>query len=237
MRRHSFPRGNSFTTRSGGRAQRSHPLPSGRENSFREGITDPFDFCRLHPDFRPLSALPVALDLRYASTRNVCRRDLYLGCREAWLHREAFAQLEEAVAALSRRVPQWRFRIYDAARPLHVQGQLFDAVRGGEQEAYVADPAVHSVHNYGFAVDVGLQDEHGQELDLGTAFDAFDDLAQPRLEIKFLQGGRLSQRQIDLRLILRSSLIAAGFVQHPFEWWHFDALPLAKLKGNYPLIP
>lgn len=179
----------------------------------------------------------MALDLRYASASNLCGRDLYQGCREAWLHREAFAQLEEAVAALSRRVPQWRLRIYDAARPLQVQAQLFAVVRGSEQQAYVADPADHSVHNYGFAVDLGLQDEHGHELDLGTAFDAFDDLAQPRFEAQFLKKGLLTQRQVDLRLILRSSMVAAGFVQHAFEWWHFDALPLNKLKGIYPLIP
>lgn len=179
----------------------------------------------------------MGLDLRYASEQNLCRRDLYQGCREAWLHREAFVRLEQAVAALSRRVPQWRLRIYDAARPLQVQAQLFAVVQGTPQELYVADPADHSVHNYGFAVDLGLQDEQGHELDLGTPFDSFDDLAQPCLEAEHLRQGRLSQRQLDQRKVLRESLLAAGFEQHPMEWWHFDALPLAKLKGNYPLIP
>lgn len=200
-------------------------------------MSDLFEFCRQHADFRALSALPVALDLRYASPRNICGRDLYAGCREAWLHREAFVRLEEAVAALARRRPRWSLRIYDAARPLKVQDLLYAQVKGTSQAAYVADPALHSVHNYGFALDLGLQDEHGQELDLGTDFDAFDELAQPRLEESFLQTGRLSSRQRDLRLILRDSLLAAGFSQHPLEWWHYEAKGLNELRGNYPLIP
>ena len=195
-----------------------------------------FDQCREHPDFRPLSGLGVALDLRYASPLNITGRDLYEGCQEAWLHREAFVCLEQAVAALARRRPQWRLRIYDAARPLKVQAQLFAKVQGTAQQEYVADPAMHSVHNYGFAVDVGLQDEFGQELDLGTPFDAFDPLAQPKFEAYFLEQGRLSTRQRDLRLILRESLLAAGFRQHPLEWWHFDAKNLDALRDIYPLI-
>jgi D-alanyl-D-alanine dipeptidase len=195
-----------------------------------------FDFCREHPDFRPLSLLELALDLRYASRRNITGRDLYGGCREAWLHREAFVRLEQAVAALQRRRPQWRLLVYDAARPLRVQVELFAQVQGTPQQGYVADPAQHSIHNYGFAVDVGLQDEHGQELDLGTPFDDFDPLAQPQLEGQWLQEGRLSSRQRDLRLILRDCLQAAGFSPHPMEWWHFDARPLEELKGRYPLI-
>jgi D-alanyl-D-alanine dipeptidase len=200
-------------------------------------MADLFEFCRRHADFRPLSALAVTLDLRYASPRNLCGRDLYQGCREAWLHREAFVRLEQAVAALSRRQGRWRLRIYDAARPLQVQEQLFAQVRGSAQQVYVADPARHSVHNYGFALDVGLQDEDGQELDLGTPFDAFDEAAQPRLEETLLKEGRLSPRQRDLRMVLRECLVAGGFTQHPLEWWHFDAKALEELRGFYPLIP
>ena len=198
-------------------------------------MPDPFELCRRHSDFRSLSGLGVTLDLRYASRNNICGRDLYQGEREAWLHREAFVRLEEAIAALQRRVP-WRLRIYDAARPLSVQAQLFAQVQGSAQQPYVADPMDHSVHNYGMAVDLGLENEHGQELDLGTPFDSFDPLAQPQLEAQWVEKGRLSIRQRDQRLILRESMVMAGFRQHPLEWWHFDAKGLEDLKGQYPLI-
>ncbi len=200
-------------------------------------MSDLFELCRQNADYRALSALSVHLDLRYASPNNICGRDLYEGCQEAWLHREAFVRLEEAVAALGRRRPQWRLRIYDAARPLRVQAQLFEMVRGTPAQDYVADPQLHSVHNYGFAIDVGLQDEHGQELDLGTPFDAFDPLAQTRQEERFVLRGTLSSRQRDLRWMLRECLQAAGFVQHPLEWWHFEAKALADLKNIYPILP
>ena len=198
-------------------------------------MPDPFELCRRHSDFRPLSGLGLTLDLRYASQNNITGRDLYQGEREAWLHREAFVRLEEAIAALQRRVP-WRLRIYDAARPLSVQVQLFAQVQGTDAQAYVADPADHSVHNYGMAVDLGLENEHGQELDLGTPFDSFDSLAQPQLETQCLSEGRLSVRQRDQRLILRESMVMAGFKQHPLEWWHFDAKDLEELRGQYPFI-
>jgi zinc D-Ala-D-Ala dipeptidase len=198
-------------------------------------MADPFELCRRHPDFRPLSPLNVTLDLRYASEMNITGRDLYQGEKEAWLHREAFVRLEEAIAALQRRVP-WRLRIYDAARPLSVQRQLFAQVQGTPEEAYVADPQQHSVHNYGLALDLGLENEHGQELDLGTPFDSFDPLAQPRMELECLAQGRLSTRQRDLRMILRESMLMAGFIQHPLEWWHFDAKGLKDIKGHYLLI-
>jgi D-alanyl-D-alanine dipeptidase len=197
---------------------------------------DMFGLCRSHQDFKPLSGLDVSLDLRYAGPDNITGDDLYRGCGEAWLHWDAYNRLEQAVAALARRRQGWKIRVYDAARPLAVQARLFAVVRGTDRQAYVADPNLHSVHNYGFAVDAGLQDEHGQELDLGTPFDAFDELAQPEQEARFLRDGRLSRRQLDLRLLLRECFSAAGFRQHPLEWWHFDAKDLKDLRGRYTLI-
>jgi D-alanyl-D-alanine dipeptidase len=196
-----------------------------------------FDACRQHPDFRPLSELPhVHLDLRYAGTDNICGRDLYAGEREAWLHVEAYNALAAAGRALQARRPGWKLRIYDAARPLSVQAELFARVQGTPEQAYVADPAQGSVHNYGMALDCGLQDAQGWEADHGTPFDSFQDLAQPQLEEAFFHQGRLSPEQLGLRRLLRELLCDHGFNAHPLEWWHFDRRPLSQLRGRYPLI-
>lgn len=196
-----------------------------------------FDFCRKHPDFRPLSELQhVHLDLRYASTHNISGRDLYRGEREAWLHVEAHSALALAALALQSRRPGWKLRIFDAARPLSVQAELFAHVQGTPQQAYVADPAQTSVHNYGMAIDVTLQDEKGWEADLGTPFDSFEDRAQPQLEEAFFHQGRLGAEQLGLRRLLREVLGAHGFIAHPMEWWHFDRRPLSQLKGHYALL-
>jgi D-alanyl-D-alanine dipeptidase len=110
-------------------------------------------------------------------------------------------------------------------------------VQGTPQQAYVADPAQGSVHNYGMAIDCGLQDAQGWEADHGTPFDSFDDRSQPQLEEAFFHQGRLTPEQLGLRRLLREILCSHGFISHPLEWWHFDRRPLAQLKQkNYPMI-
>lgn len=188
-----------------------------------------FDFCRNHPDFKPLSGLAhVHLDLRYAGPGNVLGCDLYQGEQEAWLHQEAYLALAQAAKALQALRPGWKIRVYDAARPLSVQGTA--------RQAYVADPAQGSPHNYGMAVDCGLQDGQGRVADLGTDHDSFQDLAQPQLEEAFFHQGRLNAEQIVLRRLLRQVMQAHGFIPHPLEWWHFDRRPLDALRRDYTLF-
>ena len=198
---------------------------------------DLFGFCRRSGAFRPLSGLGfLGLDLRYSSDRNICGRNLYLGEREAWLRREAVDALGRGAMALQEGVADMKFRLYDATRPVSVQRQLFAAVAGTLQQAYVADPDHGSVHNYGLAVDVGLQDGDGRELDLGTPFDAFDPLAQPQLEQTFLKQGKLNASQLKLRVLLRSSMAGGGFAQNPMEWWHFELRSMGQVRGVYPVV-
>lgn len=198
---------------------------------------DLFQACRGNGPYRPLSRLRlVHLDLRYAGPFNLCGHDLYHGEREAWLHHEALDSLELACVQLARLKPGWKLRVYDAIRPLSVQRLLFDKVAGTPQQAYVAHPAQGSVHNYGFAVDLGLEDSGGLEQDLGTPFDSFDPLAQPQLETAFQAQGRLNQAQVEARQLLRQVMEAGNYQCHPMEWWHFDRRPLDQLKGIYPIL-
>lgn len=196
-----------------------------------------FALCRRSPQFKPLSGLDqVHLDLRYGGPDNILGRDLYQGEREAWLHVEAHTALAAAAQSLQRLRPGWKIRVYDAARPLSVQALLFAKVQGTARQAYVADPAQGSAHNYGMALDCGLQDAMGWEADHGTPFDSFEDKAQPQLEEAFFHQGRLSAEQLGQRRLLRELMQAHGFQSHPLEWWHFELKPLAQLKGRYPLI-
>jgi D-alanyl-D-alanine dipeptidase len=199
--------------------------------------SDLFARCRHGLEFRALSKLPfLQLDLRYAGTGNLCGRDLYRGEREAWLHQEALEALLLSAQALAEQRPGWRFRIFDAARPVSVQRELFAKVAGTPRQAYVADPDRGSVHNFGFALDLGLQDERGEPLDMGTPFDSFEPLAQPQLETAFVAQGKLDAQQVAWRQILRDVMARGGFRQHALEWWHFDLKPLEELRGKYPLL-
>lgn len=188
-------------------------------------------------EFKDISAIPhVRIDLRYGTTNNFMHQDLYGEFKVAYLHEVAFAKLEQASRNLQTMKPGYGLLVFDALRPRNVQRKLFAKVKGTDQETYVADPDKGSVHNFGFAVDLSVVDEKGRELDMGTPFDDFTALAQPRYQEKFLKEGKLTAAQLANREILRKAMEDAGFRRIPNEWWHFDALPLAELHRKYKIV-
>lgn len=188
-------------------------------------------------DFEDVSQIPgVYVDLRYASTDNFMGEDLYQELRTAFLHKTAAKKLEKAALFLQKRKPGWKLLVFDGLRPREIQQRLWDKVKGTDKQAFVADPQKGSVHNYGFAVDLSLQDEQGKEVDMGTPFDSFEPLAQPKLEERFLREGKLAPAQVDHRRLLRDVMEKAGFKQFTLEWWHFDALPKEAVKARYPIV-
>lgn len=185
------------------------------------------------PEFVDLSHLHGAsVDLRYASADNFMGVNLYGAFNRAFLRKTAAAQLYAACEALGRRHNGFKLAILDATRPRSVQHRLWAHVKGTSQECYVADPAIGSIHNFGFAVDVTIVDAREQELDMGTAFDAFTDLSQPALEQEHHRNGDLSDLHLENRKLLRGVMEAAGFIQHPLEWWHFDAVEQTVARAH-----
>jgi zinc D-Ala-D-Ala dipeptidase len=178
----------------------------------------------------------LAIDLKYASVDNFMAFNLYGDFNKAYLHRIAAEKLALAAKKLAAVHPKWKLAVYDALRPRSVQYLLWDKVKGTDKEPYVANPKGGSIHNFGFAVDLTLLDESGIPLDMGTAFDDFSSLAQPRLEAGFLKAGKLSRDQVDNRVLLRGIMESAGFIPLPLEWWHFDALPKAEVKSKYKIV-
>lgn len=162
--------------------------------------------------------------------------NLYGDFQIPYLHKRAALQLQKAASELQKQKPGWSLLVFDALRPRSVQQRLWDHVKGTPQEPYVANPQSGSIHNYGFAVDLSLVDRSGQEVDMGTPFDDFRDLAQPRHEARFLKEGRLTAEQVQHRQLLRGVMEKAGFIQQPNEWWHYDALPKREVKKYYRLI-
>lgn len=194
-------------------------------------------FVSSSPDYVEIGAADgVAVDLRYATVNNFTGQDLYGEFDSAFLHKIAAAKLLDAVARLKMISPEYRLVIFDALRPRSVQWMLWEKVVGTAQQKYVANPKGGSIHNYGFAVDISILDGAGRELDMGTPFDDFTPLAQPRYEAKFLKEGRLTKAQIANRRLLRRVMEEAGFNALRLEWWHFNALPRAEVKANYKII-
>jgi D-alanyl-D-alanine dipeptidase len=188
------------------------------------------------PGYIDLSAIPnLTVDLRYATTRNFTHQKVYASLNHAYLQKIAYAKLVKAAACLKEKKPKWKFIVFDALRPRSAQRRLYAVVKGTPEANYVMDPDKGSFHNYGFAVDIGLVDESGKEIDMGTGFDNFTGLAQPKFETINHEAGKLSSIAIEHRHLLRDCMEAGGFRQLPIEWWHFDAIPRAEL-AKYPIV-
>lgn len=195
------------------------------------------EYVKEHAEFVSLHAIPgVRIDLKYASTDNFMGRDVYGAFKEAFLHREAGAMLGRAVALLQQELPGAQLLVYDALRPRSVQRVLYSFVEGTPQESYVANPDRGSMHNYGCAIDLTVQGPEGNPLDMGTAFDAFDPLSEPKREEQYLAEGKLGREQHRNRLLLRRAMTGAGFIQLPHEWWHYDAFPGDYVRSNFTIV-
>lgn len=176
------------------------------------------------------------IDLKYASSDNFMNEDVYHEFNRAFLHFHAAEKLKTAVALLKEKHPGYKFIIYDVLRPRSVQWKMWNIVKDTYQQDYIANPEKGSNHNFGMAIDLSILNESGEVLDMGTGFDEFDEMSQPRYEEKFLAENKLNQAHYQNRLLLRSCMESAGFKQLSTEWWHFDALPRAEIRAKYQII-
>jgi D-alanyl-D-alanine dipeptidase len=188
-------------------------------------------------DFRRLSSIPgIAVDLRYAGSRNFVGRDLYGTLDCAWLHQLAAAGLERATAWLRTEAPGHRVLVLDALRPHRVQVKLWDHLDGTGLRQYVADPARGSIHSFGMALDVTLLGADGRELDMGSSFDEMTEVSHPRLEATHLDSGVLTPAQLRHRGLLRMAMTAGGFNGVDNEWWHFDMLDRTHVRQHFTRV-
>jgi D-alanyl-D-alanine dipeptidase len=182
----------------------------------------------------------VLVELKYATADNFMTKDVYGCLTHAYLQKETMAKLKKAQALLEKEHPGYHLLIYDAARPLSKQWELWNTLTEyppAKRRTYVADPKEHSIHNYGSAIDLTVADEKGNPLEMGTKYDFFGELAYPKEEARFLKAGKLSQKAIDNRLILRKAMTQAGFTAIDYEWWHFNAFSRKVAKQLFQVVP
>ncbi len=178
----------------------------------------------------------VSLDLKYATADNFMNFDVYQGFDRCFVAPAAYEMFMRACQELKRKHPTLKFLIWDALRPRSIQAQFYSHLEGTPFQNYVAPPYPGSLHNFGMAMDLTLMEKDGDALDMGTGFDDFRDLAQPKLEEQFLKTGELTQLQFSNRMILRSLLEDQGFKVLEHEWWHFNALPKDQVHGKHPIL-
>ena len=207
--------------------------------SSQERTASPAGMARLahDRDYSDVTDIPnVHVDLRYASENNFLGQNLYGDFHRCFLHRVAAEKFRQAAHDLQQAKPGWKLLVFDCLRPRSLQEKLFAAVKGTPRQPYVANPRTGSIHNYGLAIDLSLEDEKGQEVDMGTKFDDFTPLAQPAVERENLASGKLTHEQVEHRLLLRKIMTGAGFLQLPIEWWHYDALPKTDVRKNFKIV-
>lgn len=174
----------------------------------------------------------IYVKLMYAYPDNFTGKVLYTDLHTAFLHPQAAAALKRAQKELKRLHPNLTLCVFDAARPMHIQQRMWNAVKRTPHYFYVSNPAHGGgLHNYGLAVDISICNLKGDTLDMGTKVDYMGSAAH----IDHEQG--LSARARANRLLLRSVMRKAGFKPLRTEWWHFNFRSRAQAKRNYKVIP
>ena len=164
------------------------------------------------------SRFDVEIALAYATTSNVTNKKIYQHAF-CYLHPDAANCLEKAIK-LSATLG-YRLKIFDAFRPVEAQWILWNQF---PDPNFVADPRKGSPHSRGVAIDLTLINHQQQELDMGTAFDAFTPLSHH---------GNLGISAIaqQNRMVLLGIMTAAGWDFYRNEWWHYQLFN----SRRYPL--
>ena len=180
----------------------------------------------------------IRVALHYSTAENFLHKIIYKDLNRCYLPCEVAIKLCNAQYYLQQNYPQYHIIVFDAVRPLHIQQLMWDELDMpvAQKINYLAHPKDISLHNYGAAVDVGIIGENQVLLDMGTPFDSFNELSQPKKEQQFLKEGKLSQEAYTNRLLLRGVMQHAGFTMMHTEWWHFNATNKAIAAAKFELI-
>lgn len=176
--------------------------------------------------------------LHYSTTHNFLNKALYKGLTNCYLPCEVAIKLCNAQYFLNSQYPNYHLVVFDAVRPLHIQKQMWNELDMPAKEKinYLAHPNDISLHNYGAAVDVGIIGDNDVLLEMGTPFDFFGELSEPKKEQQFILDGTLSKQSLTNRLLLRSVMLKAGFATITTEWWHFNSTTKLIAATKYELI-
>ena len=179
----------------------------------------------------------IAVQLVYATPYNFLGKQLYYDLNKAFMLPEMAEKVLKAQQALKKIRPDLNLLIYDASRPVSVQHEMWNMVKGTSMMPYVSNPNKgHGMHNYGAAVDVTLMDCTGRPLPMGSEYDFFGEEAHTTNEQQLLQDGRITKRELENRLLLRKVMTEAGMHTIQSEWWHFNLTTSETERQKLQLI-
>ena len=160
----------------------------------------------------------VNLNLKYATPNNFTNKRLYKKATTTYLRYDAAMALLEVQKYLNNQ--GMAIKIFDAYRPYAVTKLMWDLIH---DERYVANPKSGSGHNKGTSVDLTIvKMDSGKELDMGTGFDNFTELAHHSHTPNFDSTIKAN------RNLLKSTMEKFGFKILDTEWWHYSWISVEK---------
>lgn len=177
----------------------------------------------------------IGIDLRYTTTNNFTGEDLYDNLERVFVTPMVGESLVAVQRELKARDPQLSLVIFDCARPWSVQKRMWKVVAGTDMQRYVARPTNGGPHNYGIAVDLTLS-RNGEEVDMGTDFDCFEETAHITDEDGLVRRGIISAEAKENRRLLRSLMTKHGFTTYSCEWWHFTRVSMKTARRQFRLL-
>ena len=173
----------------------------------------------------------------YATPDNFLGHVLYPDIHHAFAIPAMAEKLAKAQQRLKSIRPDLSLLIYDAARPLSVQREMWESVKGTPNVSFVANPAKgRGMHNYGAAVDITLMDSAGEPLPMGSKHDYFGPEARIDHEDSLLANGLITSQELENRKLLRRVMTESGFITCISEWWHFNHFSSIRAKQELKII-
>jgi D-alanyl-D-alanine dipeptidase len=180
----------------------------------------------------------IVVNLKYSTTDNFLGIDVYGDFNKCYLQPDVAQKLKQSQAFLRSKFSYYNLIVFDAVRPRSIQSKMWDTIDIPlpERTRYLSNPKNGSLHNFGAAVDISIIDEHGIEMDMGTKYDYFGELAYPREEKRMQEEGKLSYNQLLNRELLRNVMQHGGFFGIATEWWHFNSCNRDKAYEKYKIV-
>ena len=181
----------------------------------------------------------IKADIKYATTDNFTGKVLYtenVGAYAEPTLAQAVAQAQNTLKSINTDLS---LVIFDAARPISVQKEMFELVKGTANERFIANPYgefAGGFHNYGMAVDVAIIDGDEKMLDFGTGYDSFEDIAHSGGEAELVKKGLLTINAYKNRQLLYYIMGEHGMLPYAYEWWHFQLQYEESSKSNFKLL-
>lgn len=179
----------------------------------------------------------IQVHLVYSTPDNFTHTILYKDIHKAFMLPVVADILKRAQAQLKAQHPDYSLLVYDAARPLSVQWDMWEVATATNTTYYVADPRkAQGLHNYGAAVDITIVDGRGDPISMGTPFDWFGVEAHITNEDSLVKSGAISQQELDNRLLLRKLMTDNGMLTIRSEWWHFELMRGPEAQATLKLV-